>query len=376
MAQRWLAVLIRVLALTLATNAAALTLPGVPTASVEQDPDEPIRVGADASDDAAIAARLQEVFDQLPNLERAEISVNAGVVRLSGAAPTAAAIAQAEDIARRVDGVVAVRNEIEAEADVAMRLRPAVETLEQRLRALIAAAPLILLALAVVAISILLAWLLGRWKRLWRKKGRSGFIGDLATRTIQFIVVGVGVVLALVVLDATALLTATLGAAGLLGLAVGFALRDMIENTIASILLSLRQPFRPRDLVLINDYEGFVVRLTSRATILLTLDGNHVRIPNSDVFKATIVNYTRNPERRLTVELGLAVENDSIAAIEAGALALKELDFVLEAAAARRTCCQCRRVQRGHRIVGLDGSAHARLSQVAFRRDRPRQAQP
>jgi small conductance mechanosensitive channel len=50
---------------------------------------------------------------------------------------------------------------------------------------------------------------------------------------------------------------------------------------------------------------GHVIRLTSRATILLSLDGNHIRIPNATVFKAKIINYSRNDERRFTFALGI-----------------------------------------------------------------------
>src|SRR3546814_8338036 len=73
-------------------------------------------------------------------------------------------------------------------------------------------------------------------------------------------------------------------------------------------MLSLRQPFRANDHVVIEGHEGRVVRLTSRATILMTLEGNHLRIPNSTVFKAVILNYTRNPERRFDFELGIRSE--------------------------------------------------------------------
>ncbi|MCB0384011.1 MAG: mechanosensitive ion channel, partial [Bdellovibrionales bacterium] len=51
-----------------------------------------------------------------------------------------------------------------------------------------------------------------------------------------------------------------------------------------------RQPFRPNDTVEIEGDQGKVIRLTSRATILLSFDGNHIRIPNSTVYKARIVN--------------------------------------------------------------------------------------
>jgi small conductance mechanosensitive channel len=119
-----------------------------------------------------------------------------------------------------------------------------------------------------------------------------------AGRAAGFIVLGV--VLALDLFNLTALLGTILGAAGIVGLAIGFAVRDTVENFIASIMLSIRQPFRPKDLVEIEGELGHVIRLTSRATILLSLDGNHIRLPNATVFKAKIINYSRNDERRFT----------------------------------------------------------------------------
>ena len=121
-----------------------------------------------------------------------------------------------------------------------------------------------------------------------------------------------------------------LGGAGVIGIAVGFAVKDTIENYIASLMLSIRQPFRARDQVVINGQEGIVVRLTSRATILMTLDGNQLRIPNAEVFKGTILNYTKNPERRFTFELGVDANDDPLAAIKVGLDAIGTLAFVLE----------------------------------------------
>ena len=46
-----------------------------------------------------------------------------------------------------------------------------------------------------------------------------------------------------------------------------------------------------------------VIRLTSRATILLLLDGNHIRIPNETVFKGKVLNYTQNPARRFVSDI-------------------------------------------------------------------------
>ena len=138
-----------------------------------------------------------------------------------------------------------------------------------------------------------------------------------------------GVVVALNLLGSSTLMGTILGGAGVVGLAIGFAVRDSLENYIASIMLSLRQPFRANDHVVVDGHEGKVVRLTSRATILMTPDGNHLRIPNTIVFKAVILNYTSNPERRLDFQLGVDAEDDPQAAIETGSKALAALEFVL-----------------------------------------------
>jgi small conductance mechanosensitive channel len=141
-------------------------------------------------------------------------------------------------------------------------------------------------------------------QQLARRFERNPLLRDLVRQLVRMAIIGVGLVLALEIIDASALLGTVLGAAGVVGLAVGFALRDTVENYIASLLLSLRQPFAHDDLVVIDGNEGRVVRLTPRATILLTLDGNHTRIPNAMVYKAVIVNYTRNPKRRFSFDVG------------------------------------------------------------------------
>ncbi|SFQ24269.1 mechanosensitive ion channel family protein, partial [Tranquillimonas alkanivorans] len=113
------------------------------------------------------------------------------------------------------------------------------------------------------------------------------------------------------------------------GLAIGFAVRDTVENFVASVMLSLRQPFRPNDLVEIEGDSGRVVRLTSRATILLSLDGNHIRIPNSTVFKGRIVNYSRNPARRFVFDIGIDPDADLEATRKLAQDTLEGLPFVL-----------------------------------------------
>ncbi|UTW06968.1 mechanosensitive ion channel family protein [Pseudomonas benzenivorans] len=194
---------------------------------------------------------------------------------------------------------------------------------------LLSALPLLLLALLVVW----LAWLVGRWLSqrtlLERLAKRNPFLRELARTTAQWAVTSVGVLVALEIMDATSLVGAVLGTAGVLGVALGFAFKETLENYLAGILMSLRQPFAPRDHVVIDGNEGLVIALTSRATILMTPDGNHLRLPNALVFRSVTLNYTRNPSRRFEFDVGLGGDQDLLLAQQLGIDRLRQLEGVM-----------------------------------------------
>jgi len=305
----------------------------LPAAAQEDDQtiptDTAIATEGDGPADIEIADRIEGIFTEIPALSEIEVDVSAGVVTLAGTVPDAGSLAQAEQIAARVSGVVAVTSELERDITVGGRLDPATEKLRGVLMNAYALLPLIGVALVVFLLFLIVGLFLARQESLWRRLAPNAFIAGMISAIIRIVFALVGIILALTILDAVALLGAFLGAAGVIGLAIGFAVRDTIENFIASIMLSLRQPFRPNDLVQIGDRLGHVVRLTSRATILMTPDGNHLRIPNAVVFKATIENFTRNPERRFEFQLGIDAEDDPQAALETVMPSLKALPFVL-----------------------------------------------
>ncbi|QKK07639.1 MAG: mechanosensitive ion channel family protein [Planctomycetota bacterium] len=158
---------------------------------------------------------------------------------------------------------------------------------------------------------------------------RNPFLQDICRRIVQTTVVLTGVLLALEILNATALVGGVLGAAGVAGIAIGFAFRDLVENYIASILLSVRQPFRPRDHVLIDGHEGLVTSMNSRTTVLTTFDGNIVRLPNAIVFKSALTNYSTDPRRRFTFDVGVGYDVDLAEAINVGVEVLRGTEGVL-----------------------------------------------
>ena len=300
----------------------ATVAPGAGTVGLEQSADE----------DERIRARLVDIFANVPSLAQVQVVVDGGVVTLSGVAPDQAAVDRAETLAAGPEGVVTVENNIER--DVSVDLEGGIGGIGEKFRDLLRVLPLAGLALAVAIGIGLLGYLLASLSGLWRRITPNAFLAELIASAIRFVFVILGVVIALDMIGAGALMGAVLGGAGVIGVALGFAMRDTIENYVASLMLSLRQPFRANDHVVIETHEGRVIRLTSRATVLMTLDGNHLRIPNSTVFKGTILNYTRNPQRRFDFELGVDADDDAEAARRLGRDTLRRLDFVLDEPAA------------------------------------------
>lgn len=205
---------------------------------------------------------------------------------------------------------------------------PALEQIQENLLQLFSALPLLLVAAGIV---VGFVWF-GRWlaTRLYLLRWRSDnpYLNNLVRSGIHLVTVLVGLLVALDLLGATSLVGAVLGSAGVLGIILGFAFRDIVENRLAGILLSLRRPFEPGDHIILNGHEGKVMSLNSRATVLMTMDGNHLRLPNAMVFKGVLLNYTRNPMRRLQFTLGIGTSEDLNAVRQLGLETLRSITAI------------------------------------------------
>ncbi len=282
-----------------------------PDAAVSQtnapppQPDREISAKTDPQADTALQGRLNKLFDEVDGLSKVWAQVRDGVVRLTGTVAEPALARAAESLAGRVEGVVLVENRIVIDTDIANRFEPLMKRVKADLQNVVLFLPLFVVGVIVVVLFWILAqvtiWIAGPLLR----RTPNEFVQNIVKTAIRAVYIGIGVLMALEAMDATELATSILGAAGLVGLAVGFAVKDTIENYIASVLLSVRQPFSPHEVVNIDGQEGMVARLTARTTVLINFDGNHVRIPNATVFKATIVNYSREPKRRFDFRVGI-----------------------------------------------------------------------
>lgn len=214
---------------------------------------------------------------------------------------------------------------------LSQRFLEAMEQVQDKLLHLLASAPLLLLAILIVLGAVWLGGFVSRRMRVLTHISRSNpYMDGLLRNTVQVLIGLAGVLVALDLLGATSLVGAVLGSAGVVGLVLGFAFKDIAENYIAGVLLSLRQPFAPGDSVRIDHHEGKVIALNSRATYLMTAEGNHLQLPNSLVFKSVLLNYSRNPQRRFDFQIAVGNRASLHRTMDLGIATLSGIDGVLD----------------------------------------------
>jgi len=142
--------------------------------------------------------------------------------------------------------------------------------------------------------------------RLSNNRPISEIIGGVAR--VATVIFGIFSALSLLSLERT--VTSLLAGVGVVGIALGFAFQDIAANFMSGILMALRRPFDVGDLVEVGGRLAKVQRIELRATVLMTLDGLVVVLPNKEIFQNPIVNYTVTKGRRLDVQVGTAYSDD------------------------------------------------------------------
>jgi small conductance mechanosensitive channel len=266
--------------------------------------------------DDQISQRLVAILQATGWFTRPAVAVQDGVVFLDGRTLREEHREWAGNLARNTEAVVAVVNRIQVIERSPWDFSPAWAELRRLARATVQTLPLILFCLLVLGV----AWLAARGtarlaRHLLRERIPNPFLRDLTATLLSIPIVLLALYLILQTVGLTRLALTVLGGTGLAGLIIGIAFRDIVENFLASILISTRTPFVTGDWIEVAGYNGLVQQVTTRGTMLLTFDGHYVRIPNATVYKSNIVNYSANPQRRLDFTIGISY-GDSIAAAQ------------------------------------------------------------
>lgn len=112
-------------------------------------------------------------------------------------------------------------------------------------------------------------------------------------------------------------LSAVWGAAGVAGLAIGFAAQTSVSNVISGVFVMVEKSLQVDDFITVDDVSGTVSHVNLLCVTVKTLDGQMVRIPNSTVLGSNLTNFSHYPIRRFVFDLPISYDSDMKTALDA-----------------------------------------------------------
>jgi len=259
--------------------------------------------------DFEIAQRLEAILQATGWFKNPKVQVKEGVVFLFGETKKEELKKWAQELASNTRDVSAVVNKIALEKPSIWDFQPTLQGLRKQWMDLIRILPSFVFALLVFGLTWLVAKLCASiFRKVFKKRVPSPLLQEVLARGLGFLVFLFGFYIIFRILGLTTIAITILGGTGALGIILGIAFRDITENLLASIFLSIHHPFKNGDLIEIEKIQGYVQRLTIRSTVLISLDGNHVQIPNATVYKNTILNFNVNPNYQTNFTLAIGYD--------------------------------------------------------------------
>ncbi len=193
---------------------------------------------------------------------------------------------------------------------------------------MLALAWMLLIAVLIVVLGFLAGgWMAGVASIRLSRSGMDPLARELIASLIKPVVVIIALIAALqyIGVDLTSV-TVILGAATL---AIGLSLRDSLANIAAGAVLLTLRPFTAGDLVEAGGESGTVMTLTMFMTRLKTPQGAIINVPNNNIIKASIHNYTRAGTRRIDLDLDIE-SGQAQAAMDLLPSVIQDIEGVLE----------------------------------------------
>ncbi len=300
------------------------------TAPTEDNPEAtaaeatgPIPVAETVSDDS-VRRKLKGLLPKYPGVRKIGVEVDDGVVTLTGHVADNEVRDRLREFVRHVQGVNLVLNHTKTDVQVLTARQYAFKQIHGYWDVIARKWLLSVFAVGLVLAASALARLFNRYSETLL----TPFAGNPLLRSVLGSVIAVSIVIggflaALHLLGMTQAVLSFLGLAGVVALAVGFAFRDIAENFIASVMLGVRRPFRVGDFIEVAGKAGVVKSLNIRATVLVTLDGSQLRIPNAMIFKEILVNKTASTSVRGSFDVVIPWDASIATATEAITKALR-----------------------------------------------------
>ena len=191
--------------------------------------------------------------------------------------------------------------------------------------------PKIVFAIIVLLIAIFIG---RRIKRIVQKRMSKRMDDPLLAKFIakvfQWGIILVGLSIAMHFVGLGGIARGLLTSAGITGVVLGFAFRDIGENFLAGVLLAFNRPFDVGDTVESDTIKGVVKSLDLRNTHIRSFDGKDIYIPNAMILKNPLLNYTRDGLLRFDFGVGIDQGDDADKARTLILDKISELDGLLK----------------------------------------------
>lgn len=135
-------------------------------------------------------------------------------------------------------------------------------------------------------------------------------IKQILSKLLYALVLLVGFFIALGILQLDKVLTSVLAGAGVMGLAIGFALQGTLSNTVSGFILSFQPKVRIGDFIEVQGKSGYVDEIDLRAVSLRQTDNDYVIIPNKMFADSPFTNYSWTERTRISVSCGVGYESN------------------------------------------------------------------
>lgn len=160
----------------------------------------------------------------------------------------------------------------------------------------------------ILLIGIPVVYILSRWVHSLAKKKFSPQEAMIFQKLVFY--TGMTIIVMMALMELNFKVSVLFGAAGIAGIAIGFASQTSVSNIISGLFLIAEKPFQVNDVISVGTITGVVLSIDTLSVKMRTFDNKYIRIPNETLIKSEVINITKFPIRRVDIEVGVAYKED------------------------------------------------------------------
>ena len=191
--------------------------------------------------------------------------------------------------------------------------------------------PNLIVAILLILLFVLLARMVRRGViRLLSRFMQNEAVVKLIAKLAYIFVFAIGILISLEVLHLERTVTSLLAGIGVIGLGLGIAFQDLAANFISGVSMAMKNQVKIGDLIKTGEFYGTVSYVGLRETIIRTISGQDVIIPNKEIYQNPMIHYTAHQKRRIDLAIGVSYGEDLEAVEKITLEAIRGLDFLLK----------------------------------------------